>query len=292
MPQSQATGTKTRRKIEAAHQQAVLLEQFEHGGPALEQGPLDHVARGHVAHVVGHGAEDAEGRELHDEVRVLEHGLGYAVEEGQYGLAAFAHLGEGDAEERREDHHGEDVAFRGMLDQVRREQVEGDLPARLRLDHGHRRVGAQVHGQVGAGLQPVGHAQPDEEGQGGDDLEVEQGLGAHAAHGPYVPGLGDAHDDGGQQQGHDQPFDEADEGLGKEPEEVVGPRVLVLGQEAPQHHAQEQAQEDPEGAGAVPGSLLGHGFLGWSRGKCPITPNLNRGRFYMRRPTGRERSQD
>ena len=221
---------------------------------------MHHVTRRHVAHVVGHGAEDSQRGEGHDEIGVLEHGLSYAIEEGQYRLAPLAHLGERDAEEGRENHHREDVRLGSVLNQIRGEHVKGDLPAGLGLHRRHRGVGAHVHRQVRAGLQPVGHGQADKEGQGRDHFEVEEGLAAHAAHGLHVAGLRNAHNDGGEQQGDDEALDEADESFGKEAEAIVGPGVLVLGQAATQKDTQGEAGEDPHRAGPVTGSFRDHGI--------------------------------
>jgi hypothetical protein len=194
------------RQVQAAHQERVAPEEVNHRGPALEQRAVDRLPGGHVAHVVGHGPEHAQGREPHHHVRVLEHHLGHALEELEHDLPALAGAGEAHSEERGEDHHRQDVALGGVLDQVGGEQVQRHLPARGRLGQ-VLRLGHVLERQPIAGAQGVGHHQPDEQRQGGDHLEVEQRLPAHAADGLDVARLGDAHDDGGEQEGHDEPLD-------------------------------------------------------------------------------------
>jgi hypothetical protein len=217
-----------------------------------------------VAHVVGHGAEHADGRELHDEARVLKHRLRDAVEEEQRRFSPLAHAGQGDAEEAREHHHWQKVALRRVLDQVRGEHVHGDVPARLRRGLGDIRVGGHVEGQTVPGANPVRDAEAEEERDGRHDFKVNERLGAHAAHGLEVARLHDAHHDGGEEQRHDEALDQRDEGLRHEPKGLIGVRELVLGEEPAKENAEHQGHDDDEGARAIPGQF--HKICGFGRG--------------------------
>ena len=111
-------------------------------------------------------------------------------------------------------------------------------------------------------LNPVGDGEAQKEREGGHDLEIEQRLAAHAAHGFDIAGLGDAHDDRGHQQRHDEALDERDEGLGQKAEQLVGHRMLILGQKAAQQNTQGEAHKNPKGARAIESLLFGHGNPG------------------------------
>ena len=130
---------------------------MEDRGPALEHHTGHFMPRGHLAHVEGHGSENAQGCEHHHHVRVLEHGLGHAVEEGQHGLSAVANVGQGDAKERGEDHHRQDIALRRVFHEVGWEHMHGNVPTTFGLGCGHGAMGGEIQGQVGTGFHKVGN---------------------------------------------------------------------------------------------------------------------------------------
>ena len=239
------------REVQAADEERVLTHQVNDGGPSLEHdatvGVVEAQPRGHVAHVGGDGTEHAEGREHHDEVGVLEHRLRDAVEEREHRLAALADAREREAEERGEDDDREDVAFRGVLDEVRGEGVERDVPARLRgladCDGGVR---AEIEREVRARLYRVRDDETDDERQRGDDLEVEESLGPHPPDGLDVAGLCDPDDNGREEQRHDEPLDQPDEAFGEKAERLVRERMRVLRQEPAECDAERETRENPE----------------------------------------------
>jgi hypothetical protein len=279
------------REIEAADEARVLAEEEEHRGPAAEIAAR--VAGGHVAHVVRHRAEHAERRQAHDHVRVLEHDLGHALEEAEHRLACVADARERDAEEGREHNDGQDVALRGVLDQVRREQVQGDLPAVFRRRGLHGSLHAEVEWQRVAGADHVRDDEPDAEGEGRDDLEVEERLRPHATDRLEVARLRDADDDRRDEEGDDEALDELDEGLREEAEEVVRVGVSILREEAPEHHAEREADEDPEGARSVPSLRLCHRADEDSPGTAGVTTRrVTRGRASRYDTGNRWRARD
>src|SRR5690606_10457048 len=93
-------------------------------------------------------------------------------------------------------------------------------------------------------------AEADEERERRDDLEVEERLAAHAPDGLEVAGLRDTGDDRRDQDRDDDRLDERDERLREELEERVGRGVLVLGQKPAEDDAEDEADEDVEGARA------------------------------------------
>ncbi len=190
-----------------------IAKQVEHGRPALEAGSGR--PAGHGAHVVGHGPEHAQGGEGHDHVVYLNMVWATPSKKARTGFPRWPIRVSPSPKRLAKMTTGQDVAFGGVLGHVAGEQVQGDIPAGLGLGQGYPGWPAVFRGQPGSRPYPVGDAKADEQGEGGDDLEVEEGFAPHPSHGPDVPGLGDAHDDGGEEQGNDQPLDEADESLGR-----------------------------------------------------------------------------
>ena len=81
--------------------------------------------------------------------------------------------------------------------------------------------GGRVSAEAGAGLDDLADEDADDEGEAGDDLEVNEGFDADATDLLEVAHGGDAVDDGAEDDGGDHHADEADEGV-TEPFEGFG----------------------------------------------------------------------
>jgi hypothetical protein len=139
--------TAREREVEAPHEPRVAPEQVEHRGPALDEHARRRRAPRPCAHVVGHGAEHPEGRELHHHLGVLEHHLREPSKNANTGLPASP-AAPARPEERGEDHHREDVALGRVLHHVGREGVQRGCPTRRAPAASPRGdVGARVEGQ-------------------------------------------------------------------------------------------------------------------------------------------------
>ncbi len=87
-----------------------------------------------------------------------------------------------------------------------------------------RREGAGVtgggcygsHREADTGFGDVDRQQADDEGQGGDDLEVDERLDAHAADAFEVAVTGDADDEGGEDERGDDGLDQAQKDVGED----------------------------------------------------------------------------
>ena len=93
------------------------------------------------------------------------------------------------------------------------QEIDGSLRfgGRGQAGQGFRVDGGRVGVDSGPGLDDVDHDKPDDQGQCGDDLEIEDGLAAHAAYRLDVFHLGDAHGHGAEDDGSDDHLDEVDE---------------------------------------------------------------------------------
>ena len=97
------------------------------------------------------------------------------------GRRFLAYHGQGDAEQDAEDHHLQDLAFRDGFRQVLGKDVQdgfrGGQPLYLeRFAAGRRQVYSH------ACLAEVDGGESDDQRKGGDHLEVDNGLDAHAPH--------------------------------------------------------------------------------------------------------------
>ena len=88
------------------------------------------------------------------------------------------------------------------------------------------------------GLEHVGDDQPDDEGQGGHDLEIEERLEADAADRPQVAHAADAGDDSGEDDRTDEHLDQLDEGVAQRLEGGPEFRLEVAEQNA-RHDAEQ-----------------------------------------------------
>ena len=102
--------------------------------------------------------------------------------------------------------------------------------------------GGARDGHAIPGPHQVDRAQSEEQRHGGDDFEIEDGLGADAAHVLEVAAAGDAGHQRGEQQGRDDGADQAQEDVAHRAE-LVG----EIRREDAQRHAGGHADEDPGG---------------------------------------------
>ncbi|MCY1438770.1 hypothetical protein D9M71_549830 [compost metagenome] len=122
----------------------------------------------------------------------------------------------------------------------------GGLPV---LGDIHSAQGAHV--DADARMEQVGQQQADDDGDGGDDLEIENGLQADAAKLLGVAHAGDADDQRGDHDRYDDHLDQADEDVAGRLQDVADPpgllrRVDVVDQRA-DGDADDQADDDLPG---------------------------------------------
>ncbi len=104
----------------------------------------------------------------------------------------------------------------------------------LVLGNVHGTQGAHV--DAGAGLEQVGQQQADDDGDGGDDLEVDDGLQADAAKLLRVADAGDADHQRGNHDRHHDHLDQTDEDVAGRLQHVGDPPGL-FGAEMVEHCA-------------------------------------------------------
>ncbi|VVN33848.1 hypothetical protein PS624_04990 [Pseudomonas fluorescens] len=92
--------------------------------------------------------------------------------------------------------------------------------------------GGDVDVHAGARLHNVDHDQTDQQGNGGNDFEVQQRVAAGLAHGFHVLHAGDAADNGTEDDRGDDHFDQFDEPVTQRLEGYTGLRVEVTKQDA------------------------------------------------------------
>ena len=177
---------------------------------------VDQNAEAEAADGERHGAGDADGSEVHDDVGEAEHHFGETFAEAQHRRAfGLLHHGERDAEDNREDGDLEDLAFGDALGEVLREDVDEEVvPVRGRRSGGLRGAGSERESDTG--LADVDGEQADGQRERGDDLEVDERLDAHAADALDVAVAGDADDEHGEDERSDDALDEPKEDVGEE----------------------------------------------------------------------------
>jgi hypothetical protein len=163
-------------------------------------------------------APGAERRQAHHHGDDPEQPLQQHVDQADQRLAAVAEPNHRDAHQHRDQDDLQHGALGEGIDDRRRDDVEeeGDeaVVALGRLDvAGDRRridlAGVDVH--AGAGLHHAGDHQADQQRQGRDDLEIEQCLGADPPDILDVVHLGDADNDGAEDDRPEQHLDQLDE---------------------------------------------------------------------------------
>lgn len=224
-------------------------EQAEDGEGGVEGedefAEVDEHGEAGVSDGIGHGGADAERGELHDDAGEFEHRFGEALAEVEHVFAGFAgDLGEGDAEHHGEEDHLQDVVGGGGFEEAAGDDVFDDAGDGDR--HGVDFVGALAVGGQGdadTGFGEVDGDEADDEGEGGDDLEVEDGFEGEPTDGFEVIAVaGDADDEGAEDQGHEDALDHFEEDVGEELE-FLG----FLGEQVTDGDADHHRQQDPLG---------------------------------------------
>ncbi len=129
---------------------------------------------------------------------------------------------------------------------------------------GVERMGVDVH--PGAGLDQVHPDQGEHQGDGGDDLEVDDGLDRHAADPRHVVHAGDAVHHGAEDHRADQHADQGDEGVAEGFHGGAGARREMAERDPRQHpdqHLEPQFSEKAEPPACH---------------RCPLTARLARAR--------------
>ncbi len=189
----------------------------------------------------------------------LEHGFRDALEHLHQRIAQFGlQTRQAKAENHREEDDRQHLTTRHGGNDVRGDQVEDGLDERmLMLDFGGGGfVLGDVHGAQGAHVDArarvkhIGQHQADENGDGGDDLEIENGLETDAPQLLRVADTGDAdHQRGNDNRDHDH-LDQADEDITRWLQHVADPPGLLgteMVEQRPECNPQYQTDEDLPG---------------------------------------------
>jgi hypothetical protein len=169
-----------------------------------------------------------------------------------------AELLQREAEQHREQQHLQDLALGEGVDHAVRDDVEQEVGGAGHLARRHVAgdalgvQGGRVDVHAGARLQQVHQHQADEQGDGGEDLEVQQGQAAGLADLLHVLHAGDAQHHGAEDDRGDDHLDQLDE--------AVTQRLHLRGQvrrEMPQQHAHRDGEQHLHVQGAVERGLAG-----------------------------------
>ena len=189
-----------------------------------------------------------------------------------------------EAEQDGEQQNLQDVALREGANHAVRDDMQDEIDrllfARL-LSVGRDGGGIGCStGEARAGPHDVADDQADDEREGRDDLEVDERLEADPAHLLGVLDMGDARDDGAEDDRRDDHLDELDEAVAHRLDPVA---LRVLGREPPEEHAENDGDQHLDVEQFVP-RLFGsgqpdagsrcyarHGFL-LRRVLDPVTP--------------------
>ena len=192
----------------------------------------------------GHRTEGADGGDLHDDSDDVEQHMREFLDEVEHHRAAAAELVQRKAEQHREQQHLQDLTLGKGVHHRGGDHMQQEVHGALHLAGlgvgrnalGVQRVGVHVHAR--AGLQHIDHDQADDQGQGRDDLEVQQGQAAGLAHLLHVFHAGDAHHHGTEDDGRDDHLDQFDEAVAQ---------GFHLGahfrREVAQHHADDDGEQ-------------------------------------------------
>jgi len=214
----------------------------EHQVGELGEGPDPEFTQG-VRHRTRRG-DRCEGRDQRDH---SEKDPRDVIEQVADGPAVLTESIEREAEEQRDQQDLQDIAFDKRRDKGAGDEVQQgvDDPGGLRGG----RVGGHGLGVKGSGrgvkprarVEGIGHDEPDDQGQGGDDFEIDQGAQADLPSATEVAHTGEAHDHGGENDGSDEHLDESDEGVA-EGLELGAERGLEIAEETAQHDAEEDLE--------------------------------------------------
>src|SRR6266849_5395379 len=141
------------------------------------------------------GAKDADRRGQHDDIGELEHGFGEAFGEGQHGAAlGFGDERESHGEQDAEDDDLQHLAFGNGLGDIFGEDVGDELRRGVRNSVQRFSGGRGRKAHAFSGAADVDGGEADEQGDSGDDLEVDEGLDSETANFFQVGVAGNAHD--------------------------------------------------------------------------------------------------
>lgn len=216
--------------VEHQHQRAQVAER------------VDAVAGGGE----GHRAEHAERCQAHDHAHDAEHDVAEFVDQAGHAAGLLADQVQGAAEQHGEQQDLEDVVLGEGAEHRGRDQAHEECHGAVDLlgapgIQGDVAGGQFVEMDVGAAAQAqaVGDHQAEDQGDGGEDFEVDHRLQADAADLLQVTGAGDAVDHHAEDDQCDEHLDQLDE--------AIAQRLHLHGQVGnadPADHAYHQANHD------------------------------------------------
>ncbi len=200
-----------------------------------------------MAHSESNGGADADGGEQHDHVGETEHGFRQALAELHHGPAPLlGYLSQSDAEQDAEDYHLQYLAFRNRLGDVFRKDMQNDFSrGRARWSRTCRGRSACLQLYPGTGFADVDGRQSNQQGQGGDNLKINDGLDAHAPDFLEIGVAGNSADQGSEEQGSDDKCNQTQKNLAQD-FQVRGGVGPVMAKFRPSQHA----DQDPGSQGA------------------------------------------
>ncbi len=141
-------------------------------------------------------------------------------------MAALAEPHDREAEQHREQQHLQDLALREGADHGVGNDVQHEVDALLRLGllgiAGDRLGVRRSIAEARAGLHQIADQQSDHQGEGRDDLEIDQRLDADATDLLGILDMGDARDDGAEDDRRDHHLDQLDEAVAERLDPLVG----------------------------------------------------------------------
>lgn len=181
------------------------------------------VAEAVVRDVVGDEAEDAQRRDPDDVPDDLEHHRGDRLQYGREGLGLLPDRGHGDAHEEGEDDGAEQVALSERGEDVLRYGVQDQFVEVDALAQAVQVIGVgPVYGSALADPRELGQSHRDQQDDGGDDLEVEDGLAGDPADLLDRLHAGDAQHDEREDQREYDDLDQVQEHLAEDLQLLAG----------------------------------------------------------------------
>jgi hypothetical protein len=151
---------------------------------------------------------------------------GGIVDEGAHHLAALTQRHQRETEQDREQQNLQDVALGKSTNHAVRNDVEDEINrfqfSRLLQKPGHLGRICTGAGKALAGLHDIADKQADGESEGGDDLEVNEGLHTDATNRAGVLNMGNAGHHGAENDRRDHHLDQFDEAIAHRLDPVIG----------------------------------------------------------------------